>query len=70
MIDMQEKQRRLIQEAVKAFEDILKSQEIAHAKAVWEDIVTSHDGQLLLFKEAKAGNLDAINYLFYNYNHS
>lgn len=65
MIDMQEKQRKLMREALKAFGAIIGSREIAKARSAWEDIAQTHDGQLLLFKEAKAGNLDAINYLFY-----
>lgn len=65
MTDMQENQRILFREAIKAFDSILNSHEITKAKEAWEKVVQSHDGQILLFKEARAGNLDAINYLFY-----
>lgn len=51
-------------EAIASFEKLLGTHDKEKALATWEPIVKSHDGQLALFAEAKAGNLDAINYLF------
>lgn len=60
MIDMQQK----LQEAISAFEKLLSPRDIAQAKAAWEDLATTHEGQKMLLGEAKAGNIDAINYLY------
>lgn len=60
-----EMQRRL-QEAITTFENLLNPHDKERALSAWTDVAKTFEGQKALLQEARAGNLDAINYLYLN----